>query len=62
MLRVGVFRRVALKLADLGILRERIEEALKRGMIVRWTDVEAGPGEDAVESPTVERPPLRQVS
>jgi hypothetical protein len=40
MLRLGVVRRLAWGLADVGIMRERIEESFKRRMVVRATDVE----------------------
>jgi hypothetical protein len=35
MLRLVVVRRLAWRLADLGIMRERIEEGFKRRMVVR---------------------------
>jgi hypothetical protein len=38
MLRLVVVRRLVWRLADLGIMRERIEESFKRQMIVRAPD------------------------
>jgi hypothetical protein len=52
MLRLVVVRRLVWRLADLGIMRERIEESFKRQMIVRGPD--AGETEGLV---LVERKP-----
>jgi hypothetical protein len=40
LLKLVVFRRLAWKLADHGIMRERIEESFKRRLVVRIPDGE----------------------
>jgi hypothetical protein len=46
MLRLDLVRRLAWRLVDLGIMRERIEETFKRQMVVRTPD--AGEAEEIV--------------
>ncbi len=60
-LRLVVIRRLAWRLADLGILRERIEESFKRHMIVRAPDAEETERLGLIEEAALEEQTLPDV-